>query len=224
MSMSRRLGLLCSIACLAIGAVACDGDNGANGGRGKAGDAGPAGTTGPAGEAGPPGSAGDGGGACTVADNDAGGKTITCPDGTTATIGPGQSCTVVSLGTACKQILCEDGTTETVCAPITEGQNLSAVHNPSSPKYNGACLACHIDKLTESSLAATTPGYHKRKLGLKADGTPVIPGATPDEKCVFCHKSVDMSPNRSAGNLRRHVDVAICAGCHSGGTFDFYQP
>jgi len=202
-----------------IGIAGCEGATGQTGKTGKTGQTGDAG---PAGKAGLP---GEGGASCTVTPTDGGGSLITCPDGTTTTIDPSSSCTVLSQGDTCKKIVCDDGTTETVCAPVDlAGKNLVAVHDVTSKSYDKACLACHLDKLGESSLAATTPGYHKRKMGLNSAGKPIIPGNTPDEKCVFCHRTVDMSPNRSAGNLRRQVDVAFCAGCHTTGKFDFYQP
>jgi len=162
-------------------------------------------------------------GTCTVTDNTDGSKTVSCPDGTSVTIPPGGGCTVADAGASCKQIVCDDGTTEVVCAPPASSQNFAATHDPNDPSYNSACLSCHADKLTEVTLSAT-PAFHPRKMGATAGGAPIIPGATPSEKCVFCHKAVDMSPNRAAGNLRRNVDVAICTGCHTSGGFDFYLP
>lgn len=218
-------GWLLVVLAAVLGAAGCDGDSGAQGKAGKPGVPGEAGPPGSPGNPGDSGVPGEGGSACTVADGDGGTKIVTCPDGTTVTIDPASSCTVVTLSGGCKQIVCDDGTTEVVCAPVDmAGQNLAAVHNPASKGYNAACLACHLDKLDEASLSATVPGFHKRKMGLSTGGTPIIPGATPDQKCVFCHKTTDMSPDRSGANLRRQVDVALCAGCHAAGTFDYYQP
>jgi hypothetical protein len=237
MSFLRQLELLGLASVFgALGALACDGDTGAPGAPGSPGlrgDPGEDGTDGlpgqvgppgPVGDAGSPGEAGQAGTSCTVEDNGDGTKTITCSDGTTATIGSGSGCTVVSLGETCKRIICEDGTTELLCAPPDPAVNLHAVHDPESLGYDGACLACHADKLTEESLSPSIPTFHQRKLSVTDAGTPVIPGTTPDAKCVFCHKSVDMTPNRSAGNLRRNVGVALCAGCHSSGSYDYYLP
>ncbi len=71
------------------------------------------------GEQGPPGANGAGGGAaqyCSVANNGDGTKTISCPDGTTATVRDGQagkSCTLTDNGDGTKTISC-DGTSFTV--------------------------------------------------------------------------------------------------------------
>lgn len=226
---TRRHVDLLLIAALGAAAAACDGDPGAKGASGEPGSDGTNGTNGTPGtpgDAGPPGQPGTSGdaGSCTVKDNGDGTTTVTCADGTTVTIKNGSGCTVVTLGATCKRIICEDGTSEIVCAPIDPNVNLSAVHNPASSSYDKACLSCHIDKLTEKSKSATVPGFHQRKLGTSDGGAPVIPGATPDAKCVFCHKTVDMSPNRSGAGLRRQVDPTLCAGCHTTGTYDYYLP
>jgi hypothetical protein len=234
MRIRRRVELLCLAA--TIGLAGCDGDRGSPGAKGDPGADGAAGPPGSRGddglpgEAGPPGLPGDGGLAgeagtsCTVDDNGDGTKTVTCSDGTSVTIGSGAGCTVVSLGETCMRIVCEDGTTELVCAPLNPSANLQAVHDPESLAYDGACLGCHADKLTESSLSSSILGFHQRKLSVTDAGAPVIPGATPDAKCVYCHKKVDLSPNRSAGNIRRNVDVKLCTMCHSAGSYDFYLP
>jgi hypothetical protein len=210
--------------------AACDGDTGSPGARGEPGAdgaSGPRGEPGTSGDAGPPGEAGlpgEAGTSCSVTDNGDGTKTISCSDGTSVTIGSGSGCTVVSLSESCKRIVCEDGSNELVCAPADLSVNLMAVHNPESPSYDPACLACHSDKLTENSLSASVAGFHQLKLGVTGAGVPIIPGATPDAKCVFCHKRVDLSPNRSGANIRRNVDVQLCAACHSAGSYDFYLP
>jgi len=51
---------------------------------------------------------------CSVADDGAGNKTITCDDGTTATVTDGNSCTVSTDNDGNKVITCDDGTTATV--------------------------------------------------------------------------------------------------------------
>jgi hypothetical protein len=58
---------------------------------GPTGPAGPAGPTGPAGPAGSNGTSGTSGSPCTVVDNGDGSKTISCSDGTTATVNDGTS-------------------------------------------------------------------------------------------------------------------------------------
>ncbi len=78
---------------------------------------GPAGSAGEQGEQGEPGEQGDKGVSCEVVDNGDGTKTITCEDGTTATVSdgtPGDSCTIVDNGDGTKTITCEDGTEVTV--------------------------------------------------------------------------------------------------------------
>ena len=165
---------------------------------------------------------------CTVTDNGDGTKTIECGDGSSATVADGSSCTVKDNGDGTKTISCDDGSTATVSdgkdAPCAQGKmgptvNYVAVHDPDSPAYDPDCVCCHTGKPNEASLDPENyPGFHAFKLSLKA-----IPGDTPNEKCVYCHKRVDLSPNRSGGNLRRQVDVSVCAKCHSSGDHKFYQ-
>lgn len=76
------------------------------------------GCKGPVGPAGPDGQTGL---SCTASDDGAGTVTLTCEDGTTATVTDGTaggSCTVVDNGDGTKTISCDDGTTVTV----TDGQ------------------------------------------------------------------------------------------------------
>jgi cytochrome c553 len=56
------------------------------------------------------------------------------------------------------------------------------------------------------------------------------PGIKDDDKCVWCHRSVDLTRGtqrreNSSGTLRKHVDVALCALCHgpSGPGIQFYK-
>ena len=53
---------------------------------------------------------------------------------------------------------------------------------------------------------------------------PKTPGEKDDQKCRWCHKTVDLD-QKSAGNLRRHVDVMLCSLCHGvfGVEKQFYQ-
>jgi mono/diheme cytochrome c family protein len=53
---------------------------------------------------------------------------------------------------------------------------------------------------------------------------PKTPGEKNDQKCLWCHRTVDLD-QKSAGNLRRHVDVMLCSLCHgaSGVEQQFYQ-
>jgi len=191
------------------------------------------GDTGPAGDPGMDGMNGMGGTGCTVVDNGDGTKTVTCgtntivvSDGTPGLAG--DDCTVVDNGDGTADITC--GTT-TVTVRLPDGPpgtetytpdprvNYGAVHDPACPGYDGDCVACHGEQITEGSLDAMYPGFHQAKLAL-----PDIPGDTPNDKCVYCHVEIDLSNNRSAANLRRQVDVDLCAMCHSSGTYQFYRP
>jgi hypothetical protein len=84
--------------------VACSGSDGKNGADGAAGTPGTS---------------------CTVKDNGDGSRTISCEDGTTATVSDGKdgqdgaSCTLKDNGDGTKTISCDDGTTATV----TDGQD-----------------------------------------------------------------------------------------------------
>ncbi len=63
------------------------------------------------------GSSGTDGSSCSVLDNGDGTKTISCADGTTATVADGRNgagCTIVDNGDGTKTITCADGTTVTV--------------------------------------------------------------------------------------------------------------
>jgi len=87
-------------------------------------------------------------------------------------------------------------------------RNVRAVHNPASAQYDRQCIKCHGDILEERSLDDRVPGAHPVML-------PQVGGET-DAVCVKCHVSVDFD-SRSAGNVRRNVDVDICAVCHPRG-------
>jgi len=109
MSFNTVAGLM-SLA-IAIGAAGCTGSNGTNGNNGTNGQP------------------------CTVAANADGSSTITCPDGTTSTIPPGQalppgSCTVTQLTASTKQIECTDGSSVTVTDGL--GILISDIHGLSA--------------------------------------------------------------------------------------------
>ena len=97
--------------------------------------------------------------------------------------------------------------------------NYVEIHDPTSSDYDEKCLSCHEEKLDEGSLDPLVVSFHPLKLA-----SVVIPGATSNDKCVYCHTEVDFSGNRSAGNLRRQVDVNTCTPCHTGGSNPYYQP
>ena len=84
--------------------------------------------------------------------------------------------------------------------------NLVAVHDRSSRQYDDNCLDCHAAIPSATSLDPTIEAAHPVMLSS-------TPGEDTEEKCVFCHRSVDLL-QFSAGNLRRHVDVTLCSVCH----------
>lgn len=93
--------------------------------------------------------------------------------------------------------------------------NVRALHSPASSQYDRDCIKCHGDILEEQSLDVRVPGIHPVML-------PQVGGET-DAVCVKCHVSVDFDA-RSAGNVRRNVDVNTCAVCHAkgGAGYPFY--
>jgi hypothetical protein len=86
--------------------------------------------------------------------------------------------------------------------PVT---NIRALHDSQSAQYDANCLKCHADVLREHSLDPLIAGAHPSMF-------PFVGG--PD--CLFCHRSVDFD-NQSAANVRRNVEVEICASCHGQG-------
>jgi nitrate/TMAO reductase-like tetraheme cytochrome c subunit len=96
-------------------------------------------------------------------------------------------------------------------------ENIFAQHDRTSARYNKNCTACHAEILTEQSLNPSIRTAHVIML-------PKTPGEKNDQKCLWCHKTVDLD-QKSAGNLRRHVDVMLCSLCHgaSGVEKQFYQ-
>lgn len=122
------VGCLLGVGCGdgADGVNGADGQDGVDGMPGAMGTPGVRGAPGTAGEQGPAGAAGSNGTSCTVVDNLDGTVTISCENGTTATVSDGAaaaagedgedgtSCTVTDNGDGTVTISCEDGTTATV--------------------------------------------------------------------------------------------------------------
>jgi hypothetical protein len=108
--------------------------------------------------------------------------------------------------------------TTTITSTLTSVSNLIAAHNRTSPQYRRSCSDCHMGVIYEQSLEE--PAIHTAHLTMAS----YVPGRDANSKCRFCHKSVDLI-YRSAGNVRRQVDVALCAVCHgpSRPTKQFYQ-
>lgn len=96
-----------------------------------------------------------------------------------------------------------------------DGDNIPALHDRNSSLYEDECLECHSEILSRQSL---DPTIHPAHLTMQ----PFIPGEEEEDTCVFCHRGVDLVQGtqrieRSTGNLRRHVDVAVCTLCHAPG-------
>lgn len=94
-----------------------------------------------------------------------------------------------------------------------EQENFVALHVVDSPQYNKECLDCHASVLSEGSLDPDITRAHVTML-------PFVPGEEDEERCIFCHRGVDLelgtpSPaDREKGSLRKHVDTTLCAMCH----------
>lgn len=85
-------------------------------------------------------------------------------------------------------------------------ENIIATHQRSSPQYNKNCTDCHRNIPAEQSLDPSVRAAHVVMLSQ-------TPGEDTDIKCAWCHKTVDLT-QKSSGNIRRHVDVTLCALCH----------
>lgn len=88
--------------------------------------------------------------------------------------------------------------------------NLVAIHDRGSAQYNDNCLECHAAVTNATSLDPVIEAAHPVMLSS-------TPGEDTEDKCVFCHRSVDLQ-QFSAGNLRRQVDVTLCSVCHGPST------
>jgi len=97
------------------------------------------------------------------------------------------------------------------------GVNLIALHDSGSRQYERHCLDCHSDVLAQRSLNPSIPTVHVAMI-------PFVPGEKNEEKCAWCHRSVDLV-QESTGNLRKHVDADLCTLCHgpAGPGPKFYQ-
>lgn len=87
-----------------------------------------------------------------------------------------------------------------------EEGNVIALHDRSSPQFVKECTSCHTEILTQQSLDPFVSTAHVVM-------HQVVPGEEDDDKCVFCHLTVNIV-QKLAGNLRRHVDVELCTFCH----------
>lgn len=90
---------------------------------------------------------------------------------------------------------------------IAASTNFIALHDKSSDQYEKHCLDCHADVLAQQSLdPSIAPVFHVAMI-------PFVPGEKNEERCAWCHRSVDLV-QKSNGNLRRHVDADLCRLCH----------
>ncbi|OGL40398.1 MAG: hypothetical protein A3C43_05585 [Candidatus Schekmanbacteria bacterium RIFCSPHIGHO2_02_FULL_38_11] len=106
--------------------------------------------------------------------------------------------------------------------PVPFTGNPIPIHDKNSSQYRTDCTnaSCHKGILKETSLNSSIDTFHVLKI-LKLS---IIPGKTNDAKCLYCHKNTDIV-ERSAGSLRKNVDVAICYPCHAPGSIgkEFYK-
>ena len=108
---------------------------------------------------------------------------------------------------------------------IDPTKNFAAFHDSNSDQYKKDCTDCHEDVLNGESLDPNIPRAHLAMLEFAAGKT------GDDNQCRWCHhRSVDLtqgtqSAATSRGNLRKHVDTALCTMCHGpeGPGEQFYQ-
>ena len=105
-------------------------------------------------------------------------------------------------------------------------KNIIAIHDSSSKQYKKKCGECHTEIHSRQSLDPSIPAAHPAMVPFAAGK----PGD--DRQCRWCHRTVDLTQGtqalvKSKGNLRRHVDVALCTLCHGpdrgGPGKQFYQ-
>lgn len=109
--------------------------------------------------------------------------------------------------------------------------NIIAAHDSNSSEYKKECKECHSAIHSEVSLDPGIAAAHRAM-------APFAAGKRGrDDQCRWCHRTVDLQQGTqrvesSQGNVRRHVDVELCAFCHGpfgsgssgrGGAPLFYQ-
>ncbi|MDH3813560.1 MAG: cytochrome c [Acidobacteriota bacterium] len=105
-------------------------------------------------------------------------------------------------------------------------KNIIAIHDSSSKQYNKNCGECHAEIHSRQSLDPSISAAHPAM-------APFAAGKPGDNRqCMWCHRTVDLTQGtqtleKSKGNQRRHVDVALCTLCHGpyrdGPGQQFYQ-
>jgi hypothetical protein len=105
-------------------------------------------------------------------------------------------------------------------------KNIIAIHDSSSKQYNKKCSECHAEIHSRQSQNPSIPAAHPGMAPFAAGK----PGD--DRQCRWCHRTVDLTQGtqaleKSKGNQRRYVDVALCTLCHGpyrgGPGRQFYQ-
>ena len=107
---------------------------------------------------------------------------------------------------------------------IDPTKNYAAFHDSSSRQYKKDCNDCHAAVHAAQSLDPDITDAHVAMFEF-------APGKSGDDKqCRWCHQSVDLthgtqSAATSKGNLRKHVNIAVCTLCHGpeGPAVQFYQ-
>jgi hypothetical protein len=115
---------------------------------------------------------------------------------------------------------------DTEKAGVDPNENIIAIHDSSSDQYNNKCGNCHTEIHSRESQNPSIPAAHPGMAPFAA-GRP-----NDDRQCRWCHRSVDLTLGtqaleKSKGNHRRSVDVALCTLCHGpyrdGPGKQFYQ-
>jgi len=108
--------------------------------------------------------------------------------------------------------------------PDLSALNLVALHKPLSPQYDGQCLKCHADIITQTTLNPNIYTAHQIMIlaGIEL-GIDPIQGVR-NRDCRICHAHVDFPPDGPSADIRKHVSVSLCAECHGPtGTPPYYQ-
>lgn len=95
--------------------------------------------------------------------------------------------------------------------PRTDGVDLAAIHDASSPRFDRACLGCHADIMKRPTLSPTYKEAHAAMIPFLPDYDGKV-GVT-NANCVSCHSKVDVVQH-SGVQIRKNSDTTSCAACH----------
>ena len=110
-------------------------------------------------------------------------------------------------------------------SPDSWAVNYIALHDSSSSQYNGNCLSCHANVMTDKPLVISAPVINPllnqtpRTLAVHGTTLKYKPGYG-NNQCIFCHRSVNvvegppMPQDPIKGSIRKHVDPTLCTLCH----------